>query len=121
MYAFSYTFVLIDPLIHLLFIKNMIVTLIPKIIFILCIHIFPYRQADLTSSASLQGIRGEGPQLHTLRLASDATSTCEYPRIVVMYPKAKSIMSLQPHLNFNKLCVVNVMNVYNKPFTILDS
>ena len=34
-------------------------------------------RADLTASASLQGIRGEGPQLHTLRLASAATSTRE--------------------------------------------
>jgi len=37
----------------------------------------PFRQADLTASALLQGIRGEGPQLHTLRLASAATSTFE--------------------------------------------
>jgi hypothetical protein len=34
-------------------------------------------RADLTASASLQGIRGEGPQLHTLRLVSTATSTRE--------------------------------------------
>jgi len=34
-------------------------------------------RADLTASASLQGIRGEGPQLHTLCLASEATSTRE--------------------------------------------
>jgi len=34
-------------------------------------------RADLTASASLQGIRGEGPQLHTLCLASVATSTRE--------------------------------------------
>jgi len=33
--------------------------------------------ADLTAPASLQGIRGEGPQLHTLCLASAATSTRE--------------------------------------------
>jgi len=32
-------------------------------------------EADLTAPASLQGIRGEGPQLHTLCLASAATST----------------------------------------------
>jgi len=37
----------------------------------------PFRRADLTASASLQGIRSEGPQLHTLRLASAATSTCK--------------------------------------------
>ena len=35
--------------------------------------LFPYRRADLTSSALLQGIRGEGPQLHALRLASAAS------------------------------------------------
>jgi hypothetical protein len=46
-------------------------------IFILCNHIFPYRRADLTASALLQGIRGEGPQLHTLRLASAAISARE--------------------------------------------
>jgi len=55
----------------------MILTLIPDTTLILCIHILPYRRADLTASASLQGIRGEGPQLHTLRLASAATSTRE--------------------------------------------
>ena len=37
----------------------------------------PFRQADLTASALLQGNRSEGPQLHTLRLASAATSTFE--------------------------------------------
>jgi len=37
----------------------------------------PFRRADLTASASLQRIRGEGPQLHTLCLASAATSTRE--------------------------------------------
>jgi len=84
MYAVSYTFIMIDPLIHILFIKNMIVKYNPVMTLILCIHILPYRQADLTSSASLQSIRSEGPQLHTLRLASAATSTCEYPRIKFM-------------------------------------
>jgi len=33
----------------------------------------PYRRADLTASASLQRIRGEGPQLHVLCLASAAS------------------------------------------------
>jgi len=77
MYAFSYTFFMIDPLIYVLFIKNTIAEFNPVINFILCIHILPYRQADLTSFASLQGVRGEGPQLHTLRLASNTTSACE--------------------------------------------
>ena len=45
--------------------------------FILIAIFLPLRQADLTASALLQGTRGEGPQLHTLRLASAATSTCE--------------------------------------------
>jgi len=46
--------------------------------FFIHIAIFhPLRQADLTASASLQGIRSEGPPLHALRLASAATSTCE--------------------------------------------
>jgi len=31
----------------------------------------------ITASASLQGIRSEGPRLHALRLASAATSACE--------------------------------------------
>jgi len=39
--------------------------------------IFKKNNIDLTASASLQGIRGEGPQLHPLRLASAATSTYE--------------------------------------------
>ncbi|HZX10256.1 MAG TPA: hypothetical protein VFG01_04850, partial [Acidobacteriota bacterium] len=33
--------------IYILFIKNMIVTSIPAIVFILCIHILPYRRADV--------------------------------------------------------------------------
>ncbi|MCD6517937.1 MAG: hypothetical protein J7L72_11060, partial [Candidatus Aminicenantes bacterium] len=45
--------------------------------FILIAIFLPFRQADLTASASLQGTRGEGPQLRTLCLASAATSTCE--------------------------------------------
>jgi hypothetical protein len=64
--------------------NNMIFTFILVVTFILCIHILPYRQTDLAASASLQGIRGEGPQLHTLRLASTATSACEYPSIIFM-------------------------------------
>jgi hypothetical protein len=45
--------------------------------FILIAIFLPLRQADLTASASLQGTRGEGPQLRTLCLASAATLTCE--------------------------------------------
>jgi len=99
---------MIDPLIHVLFIKNMIVMLILKIIFILCNHILPYRQADLMASALLQGIRGEGPQLHTLRLASPATLACEYPRITFMHQKAKSLMSLQHYPIFMGRAVILV-------------
>jgi hypothetical protein len=40
-------------------------------------HFLPFRRADLTASTLLQRIRGEGPQLHTLRLVSAATSTRE--------------------------------------------
>ena len=40
-------------------------------------HFLPFRRADLTASTSLQGIRGEGPQLHTLCLASTASLTRE--------------------------------------------
>jgi hypothetical protein len=57
---------MIDSLIHVLFIKNMIVMVVPGIIFILCNHILPFRQADLMASASLQGIRGEGPQRNVI-------------------------------------------------------
>jgi len=47
-------------------------------LFLILIAIFLLSErADLTASASLQGIRGEGPQLHTLRLASAVTSTRE--------------------------------------------
>jgi hypothetical protein len=91
---------MIDSLINVLLIKNMIVASIPVLILILCNHILPFRRADLTSSALLQGIRGEGPQLHTLRLASAATLAREYPRITFLHPKAKSLKSLQPHLIF---------------------
>jgi len=45
--------------------------------FILIAIFLPYRQADLTASASLQDARGEGPQLRSLCLASAATSACE--------------------------------------------
>jgi hypothetical protein len=45
-------------------------------LFLILIAIFlPFRRADLTASALLQRIRGEGPQLHPLRLTSTATST----------------------------------------------
>jgi len=50
---------------------------LPVFTFILIAVFLPFRQADLTASASLQGTRGEGPQLRTLCLASAATSTCE--------------------------------------------
>jgi len=70
---------------NVLLIKNMTVKLTHLMIIILCIHILPYRQADLAASAALQGICGEGPQLHTLRLASATTSACEYPRIKFMH------------------------------------
>ena len=40
-------------------------------------QLLPYRRADLTASALLQGIRGEGTQLHTLRLASAASLSRE--------------------------------------------
>jgi hypothetical protein len=47
-------------------------------LFLILIAIFLlFERADLTASASLQGIRGEGPQLHTLCLVSAATSTRE--------------------------------------------
>jgi hypothetical protein len=45
--------------------------------FILIAIFLSLRQADLTAYASLQGTRGEVPQLRTLCLASAATSTCE--------------------------------------------
>jgi len=40
-------------------------------------HFLPSRRADLAASSLLQRIRGEGPQLHSLRLVSAATSTRE--------------------------------------------
>jgi hypothetical protein len=47
-------------------------------LFLILITIFLLSErADLTEPSSLQGIRGEGPQLHTLCLASAATSTRE--------------------------------------------
>jgi len=44
---------------------------------------FTFRRADLTASALLQGIRGEGPQLYTLRLASAAISTREQSILII--------------------------------------
>jgi hypothetical protein len=56
----------------------MITLTIFSFLFLILIAIFlPFRRADLTASASLQGTCGEGPQLHTLCLASAATSTRE--------------------------------------------
>jgi len=56
----------------------MIILTIFLFLFLILIAIFlPYGRADLTASASLQWIRGEGPQLHPLCLASMATSTRE--------------------------------------------
>jgi hypothetical protein len=49
-------------------------------ILILIAIFLPYRQADLTASALLQGTCGEEPQLRTLCLASAATSTGESSR-----------------------------------------
>ena len=45
--------------------------------FILIAIFLPLRRVNLTVSASLQGIRSEGPHLHALRLASAATLTRE--------------------------------------------
>jgi hypothetical protein len=55
---------------------KMIIVTFFLFLFLIAIFLLSER-ADLTASASLQGIRGEGPQLHTLCLASAATSTCE--------------------------------------------
>jgi hypothetical protein len=56
----------------------MIILAIFLFLFLILIAIFlPSGRADLTASALLQGIRSEGPQLHTLCLASAATSTRE--------------------------------------------
>jgi len=54
-----------------------ILMIILFVIFILIAIFLPFRRADLTASTSLQGTRGEGPQLRTLCLASAATSTRE--------------------------------------------
>jgi len=52
----------------------MIILTIFLLLFLILIAIFlPFRRADLTVSALLQGIRSEGPQLHPLRLASAAS------------------------------------------------
>jgi len=45
--------------------------------FILIAIFLLLRRADLTASASLQGIRSEGPRLNTLCLASATISTRE--------------------------------------------
>ena len=58
--------------------SRMIVEIFSLSLFLILIAIFLLSErADLTAPASLQGIRGEGPQLHTLCLASAATSTRE--------------------------------------------
>ena len=41
-------------------------------------HFLLYERADRTVSTLLQRIRGEGPQLHPLRLVSTATSAREW-------------------------------------------
>ena len=58
--------------------SRMIVEIFSLSLFLILIAIFLLSErADLTAPASLQGIRGEGTQLHTLCLASAATSTRE--------------------------------------------
>jgi hypothetical protein len=47
------------------------------IAFILIAIFLPFRRANLTASASLQGIRSEGPHLHALCLTSAAILTRE--------------------------------------------
>ena len=95
---------------HCHLIRNMLLSLVHIMILILCNHILPFRRADLTAPASLQGIRGEGPQLHTLRLESAAISTREYTRITFIYPKAKSSISPRPHLNFIRFIQPRLVN-----------
>jgi hypothetical protein len=56
--------------------SRMIIETFFLFLFLIAIFLLSER-ADLTAPASLQGIRGEGPQLHTLCLASAATSTRE--------------------------------------------
>jgi hypothetical protein len=74
--AMSIFYILLSRL-YILFIKMATEMFLFAFSSILIAIFLPFRQADLTASALLQGIRGEGPQLHTLRLASAATSTCE--------------------------------------------
>jgi len=57
--------------------SNSIYNFVHNIISICNRHFLPFRRADLTTSASLQGTRGEVPQLRTLCPASAATSTRE--------------------------------------------
>jgi hypothetical protein len=58
--------------------SRMIIETFFLFLFLILIAIFLLSErADLTAPASLQGIRGEGPQLHTLCLASAATLTRE--------------------------------------------
>jgi len=58
--------------------SRMIIETFFLFLFLILIAIFLLSErADLTASASLQGTGGEGPQLHTLCLASAATSTRE--------------------------------------------
>jgi hypothetical protein len=60
-----------------IFSRRIILTIFSFLFLILIAIFLPYRRADLTASASLQGTRGEVPQLRTLCLASAATSTRE--------------------------------------------
>ena len=64
--------------------KTEFISLFLFFILIECRLILPCGRADLAASASLQGIRSEGPQLHALCLASAAISTRESPRIIYM-------------------------------------
>jgi hypothetical protein len=59
------------------FFKNNDLNIFSVCIFILIAIFLPFKRADLTASASLQGIRSEGPRLHALCLASAATSARE--------------------------------------------
>ncbi len=60
----------------------MIIATFYSFLFLILIAIFfTTGEPNVAASASIQGPRGEGPQLRTLCLASVTTSTREYSRI----------------------------------------
>ncbi len=114
MYASAYKFIMIDSLVHVLFIKGLLITLVADMIFFLCIHILPCRRADMKFRHGLCSLKIFNAILlrFSLRLRNSPRPWVRHTQrpasldaLEKPHPKAKSLMSLQPHLNFIRFII----------------